>query len=120
MLLLQVEDARLRQLIGDRIKKARGKSKLTQEQVAKKIGGIDKTQISKWEHGHTAPSALQLLHLSEAVGERAETFIEGLVEPTWEQIALGLPTEAKAIVYDLANYLKDHPTPRPSVPEMSA
>ena len=114
MLLLQVHDEELRRLIGERIRIARGRSKLTQQQVAKAIGGVDKTQISRWEHGHTAPSALQLLHLGLALGERPETFLEGLVQLTWEKIALDLPDDAKAIVYDLANYLKAQgPVPRP-------
>jgi transcriptional regulator with XRE-family HTH domain len=115
MLLLQVDDEELRRLIGERIRIARGRSKLTQQQVAKAIGGVDKTQISKWEHGHAAPSALQLLHLGLALGERPETFLEGLVQLTWEKIALDLPDDAKAIVYDLAKYLKERgPVPRPA------
>jgi len=29
------------------------------------------------------------------------------VQPTWELIALGLPEDAKAIVYDLVTYLRE-------------
>ena len=95
MLLLQVQDEELRRLIGERIRIARGRSKLTQQ--------------------HAAPSALQLLHLGRALGERPETFLEGLVQLTWEKIALDLPDDAKAIVYDLAKYLKERgPVPRPA------
>jgi transcriptional regulator with XRE-family HTH domain len=115
MLLRQVHDEQLRQLIGDRIRIARGRSKLTQQQVAAAVGGVDKTQISKWEHGHAAPTVLQLLHLGVALGQRPESFLEGLVQPTWELIALGLPDDAKAVVYDLANYLKERqPRPQPT------
>jgi len=108
MLLLQVQpDEELRQLIGDRIRIHRGHAKMTQQQLANAIGGVDKTQISKWEHGHAAPTTLQLLHLAVALGRRPEVFVDGLVQPTWELIALGLPEDAKTIVFDLANYLKE-------------
>ena len=113
--LKEAKEANLRRLIGERIRIARGRSKMTQAQVARAIGDIDKTQISKWEHGHAAPSALQLLHLGVALGERPETFLEGLVQLTWEKIALDLPADAKAIVYDLAKYLKERgPVPQPA------
>ncbi len=106
MLLLQVDDKQLRSGIGDRIRMYRGHAKLTQAQLAHAID-VDKTLISKWEHGHAAPTTLQLLHLSVALGRRPEIFVEGLVQPTWELIALGLPEDAKTIVFDLANYLKE-------------
>jgi transcriptional regulator with XRE-family HTH domain len=99
-------DAELRHLIGDRIRMHRGHAKQTQRQLARAIGGVDKTQISKWEHGHAAPTVLQLLHLAVALGRRSEVFLEGLVQPTWEFTTLELPDDAKTIVTDLANYLK--------------
>lgn len=123
MLLVQVEvrpvltDARLRQLIGERLKAKRGK-RLTQRQLAEAIG-VDKTLISKWEHGHASPTTLQLLHLGTALGERPETFIEGLVEPHWEQLAHGLAPQAKAIVYDLVKLLREEPSP-PVMPARTA
>lgn len=99
----------MRQLMGERIRRARTQRKLTQLQVAHALK-IDKGQISRWERGKNAPSVMQLLHLASYCGTRPETFIEGLVEPTWEQLAHGLDGQAQAVIYDLAKLLRDRPT----------
>lgn len=106
----------MRQLMGERMRRARTQRKLTQLQVAHALE-IDKGQISRWERGKSAPSVMQLLHLARCCGTRPETIIEGLVEPTWEQLAHGLDGQARAAIYDLAKLLRERPTPVPSEPE---
>lgn len=102
--------------MGERIRRARTQRKFTQLQVAHALK-IDKGQISRWECGKNAPSVMQLLHLASYCGTRPETLIEGLIEPTWEQLAHGLDGQAQAVIYDLAKLLRDRPTPVP--PERS-
>ncbi len=116
MLLAQVKnlpakhltDERMRQVMGERIRVARTQRKFTQLQVAHALK-IDKGQISRWECGKNAPSVMQLLHLAHFCGARPETFIEGLVEMDWEQLAHGLDGQAKAVIYDLAKLLRNRP-----------
>lgn len=112
MLLLPVDDSEICQTIGERIRSARGKAKLTQRQVAAALGGIDPGQVSRWERGKAAPTVLQLLRIGGRCNARPETFIEGLVEPTWEQLTHGLDSDAQAIVYDLAKALQTRGRPR--------
>lgn len=105
----RLSDERMRQLMGERIRRARTQRKFTQVQVAHALK-IDKGQISRWECGKNAPSVMQLLHLASYCGTRPETLIEGLVEPTWDQLAHGLDGQAQAVIYDLAKLLRDRPT----------
>jgi transcriptional regulator with XRE-family HTH domain len=102
----------MRKEIGARLRSARGKAKLTQKTVATALGDIDPGQISRWERGKSAPSVLQLLHMGARCNARPETFIEGLVEPTWEQLTNGLDGPAQAIVYDLAKVLQNRALPQ--------
>jgi len=110
--LKHLTDDRMRQVIGERIRAARTQRKFTQLQVAHALE-IDKGQISRWECGKNAPSVMQLLHLARFCGVRPETFIEGLVEMEWEQLAHGLDGLAKAVIYDLAKLLRDRPPSNP-------
>jgi len=110
----------MRQVMGERIRVARTQRKFTQLQVAHALK-IDKGQISRWECGKNAPSVMQLLHLARFCGARPETFIEGLVEMEWEQLAHGLDGQAKAVIYDLAKLLRARPAPTaPEPPEQES
>jgi transcriptional regulator with XRE-family HTH domain len=98
---MSLTDARIRQVVGERIRKARTQAKLTQRDLAETLD-IDKGQISRWERGHLAPSVMQLMHLSRRCNVRPETIVGGLVEPTWEQLTNGLDAKAQGILHDLA------------------
>jgi transcriptional regulator with XRE-family HTH domain len=117
MLLTPVNDSAACREIGARIRSARGKAKLRQVDIAAALEDIDPGQISRWERGRSAPSVLQLLRIGERCNVRPETLIEGIVEPTWEQLTTGLDADAAAIVYDLAKALqaRSRPTPVPPV-----
>lgn len=49
----------------DRVKQLRTENKWSQGELADRIGG-DAAQISRYEHGHIAPSADALIRLAEA------------------------------------------------------
>lgn len=55
----------------------RKKQKLTQEDVAKKLG-IDRTTVSKWETGETFPSTKQLLPLAKLYNCKADDLLSGV------------------------------------------
>lgn len=98
---VSLTDARIRQVVGERIRKARTQAKLTQRDLAETLE-IDKGQISRWERGHLAPSVMQLMHLARRCDVRPETLIDGLIEPPFEQLTNGLDAQTQALIYDIA------------------
>lgn len=70
---------RLEKVIGSRIKYAREQRKLSQRQLAEKIGQTAKS-VSKYESGERIPSTVKLLKLSQALGIPFESLL-GLVRP---------------------------------------
>lgn len=118
MLVALVDETAVCREIGQRIRSARGKAKLTQKAVAAALDDIDPGQISRWERGKAAPSVLQLLRIGVRCNVRPETFIEGLVEPTWEQLTTGLDTQAAALVYDLVKTLQGRRLPASPVDDL--
>jgi transcriptional regulator with XRE-family HTH domain len=53
--------------IGERIKALRAEQRLSQGDLAAKIGGADAGQISRYENGHIAPSADAIVRIAEAL-----------------------------------------------------
>lgn len=53
--------------IGERIKQLRSEHRLSQADLAAKIGGADAGQISRYENGHIAPSADAIVRLAESL-----------------------------------------------------
>src|SRR5690348_12039952 len=72
------EAARLRQIIGRRLKQARVAKRMSQE-IFSNLTGADTTTVSRWENGHTTP----LLHyqslLCQALGVPYEILFRELV-----------------------------------------
>lgn len=62
--------------IGDRIKLRRKELKLTQAQLAKKVG-VSHASISQWESETTAPDGANLLSVAKALGCTAEYLLKG-------------------------------------------
>jgi len=75
-------------IIGDRLKKARKKSRLTQKQAAAKLG-IDDTTISKYENGKSEPDLQTIERLATLYNTPMEYFIiPSSSEPLMEEIDL--------------------------------
>lgn len=53
--------------IGERIKQLRAEHRLSQADLASKIGGTDAGQISRYENGHIAPSADAIVRIAQAL-----------------------------------------------------
>jgi transcriptional regulator with XRE-family HTH domain len=53
--------------IGERIKALRGEHRLSQADLAAKIGGADAGQISRYENGHISPSAEAVVRIAQAL-----------------------------------------------------
>jgi transcriptional regulator with XRE-family HTH domain len=53
--------------IGERIKELRSEHRLSQADLAAKIGGADAGQISRYENGHISPSADAIIRIAEAL-----------------------------------------------------
>lgn len=66
--------------LGNRIRAAREKQKLTQAELAQRFGGHVNT-LSKWERGVSVPSALELLRLSRVLREPADLLLGSRPEP---------------------------------------
>lgn len=54
--------------LGKKIKKARLLAKMTQEELAKKIGLTNKVDISRYENGIRCPRFGTVVHIAEATG----------------------------------------------------
>jgi transcriptional regulator with XRE-family HTH domain len=63
----------MNKLLGARIRQARKKAKLSQSQLAAKIGA-HVTSVSDWERGQNAPSARHLLSIAQVTGTKIEHF----------------------------------------------
>ena len=70
---ITVDDSALAQRVGDRIKAARLKAGLTQQQLAE--GRYTKAYISALENGHSKPSMAALNFIAERLGMPASQFI---------------------------------------------
>lgn len=66
--------------LGDRLKGKRRESKLTQKDVAIKLG-IDNTTVSKWESGTYEPDAAMLKKLAELYNINGN-YLLGLIDDT--------------------------------------
>src|SRR5262245_3921336 len=65
----------MNKLLGARIRQARKSEKLSQSQLAAKIGA-HVTSVSDWERGQNAPSARHLLSIAQATGTKIDHFTD--------------------------------------------
>lgn len=69
-------EKKLRREVGRRIAKARMEQKLTQMQLARKLG-IERSRLGKWEQGLHAPLLKQLAALSQVLSLSLDELILG-------------------------------------------
>jgi transcriptional regulator with XRE-family HTH domain len=62
--------------IGDALARARLERRMTQDEVAEKLG-VNPETISRFERGHTAPPLLRLFELASLYGVAPESLIAG-------------------------------------------
>lgn len=86
--------------IGKRLAQAREKAGYSQDVLAEKTG-YSAITISRWENGHTAMKAVDIIKVTQALGISAD-YLLGTVEPgkQAEKIIAGLSTEQKNLVMD--------------------
>ena len=75
--------------IGERIKEARNKAKLTQEQLGERLG-ITKSAISQWENGNTLPEMPLFIRFCENTKASADYILLGKVSDNYSQEVIGL------------------------------
>ena len=63
--------------LGEKIAYYRRVSKLSQEELAARIG-VSRQAVSKWENGVSDPSTSNLIALAKLYGLSAEELLEGL------------------------------------------
>ncbi len=87
--------------IGKRLAQAREKAGCSQDMLAEKTG-CSVITISRWENGHTAMKAVDIIRVTQALGISAD-YLLGTVKYD-EQVAKiteGLNTEQKSFVIDV-------------------
>lgn len=91
-----------------RMRNARREARVrkTQSEIAAEVGA-SQPRVSKWERAAAIPSALELIRFARACQTRPETFVEGIVGPTIEQLHLELDTQAGEVVSDLVRILHE-------------
>ncbi len=62
--------------IGEKLRTARGKTGLTQEQVAEEIK-VSRQTISNWENGKSLPDIVSVLHMSELYQVSLDALLKG-------------------------------------------
>lgn len=98
--------------MGERIKKARLKAGLTQEELGKRVGGKNVPTISHYEHGNHRISAIDLLDFSEALETPVIYFFQDNLQTRDEMETVllhwfrRLPTERKPRVFQLLEYVE--------------
>ena len=61
-------------MVGEELRDARVAAGLTQEEVAARAG-VDRSYLSRLEHGHQSPTVDMLLRLCDAIGCRASELL---------------------------------------------
>lgn len=69
--------------------------------------GIPASQISRWEAGQTLPRLYELVRFASACNTTVEDLLGRKPHPLADQLLLGLDAEAKAVVVDLVEYLRE-------------
>lgn len=90
-------------LIDERIKELRGKSGLTQKQLAKRVG-VTRTTVNSWEMALSAPSCNYLAELSKVFGVSAD-YLLNLDDGIKVDIA-DLNNREQEMVMQLVDYFK--------------
>lgn len=100
-------------LVGNQIKKQRKLKKLTQEQLAEKVG-LSRNYISFLERGIKAPRLETLINIANALGVSANTLLIDVLEydDKLQSIHISkeiecLSSKDKEIIYGVINVLKN-------------
>lgn len=99
--------------IGGRIKKARLKNGLTQEELGQRLGGKDVPSISYYENGKRRISAIELLEFSEVLETPIIYFFQDApetqdeMETTLLQWFRSLPKERKPRVFKMLQAIEN-------------
>lgn len=88
--------------LGERIKLKRKGLKLTQKQLAEKLG-LDHTTISKWESNTYEPDAISLNKLSEVLSTSVDYLLTGKNKEIYE-----IDPEARALARDIQKLESDN------------
>jgi transcriptional regulator with XRE-family HTH domain len=68
---------RRRRLVGSRIRDARQRLGLSQEQLGLRLDMSDHRRVSQWENAHGAPDALRVEQLAQVLGQPVHYFYGG-------------------------------------------
>jgi len=74
--------------------------------------GIAASQISRWESGQTLPRLYDLVRFANACNTTVDDLLGRKTRPVADQLLLGLDAEAKSVVVDLVEYLRERNGPR--------
>lgn len=86
----------------ERLREARLKNHLTQEELAEKLG-TEKNQISRWEQGHKIPRAERVAEIAQVLNVSVDYLMGLSDEPTIRVRIDHLSVEEIAIIVALRN-----------------
>jgi transcriptional regulator with XRE-family HTH domain len=96
--------------VGERMQQQRTRARLTQGDVAARIGaGVDQPRISRWEHGAALPTLVQLFRYADVCGAAPETLVGNIQKPAAVQPPLfaDLDPPATRLVTNLVSLLHE-------------
>ena len=93
--------------IGKRLAQIREKAGYSQEMLAEKAG-CSAITVSRWENGHTAMKAVDIIKVTQALGISAD-YLLGIGKPGKQEVKIipGLSTEQKNFVIDTMRALME-------------
>lgn len=99
-------EARFRDGLGKRIRRARRTAELRQGDLAATLR-VDQGRVSLWEHGRVVPGVLQLVEIALTCRTRPEALLEGIIAPSLEQQRLKLDARSLDLLNELTALIVD-------------